>query len=260
MSVGNTIGRMVGQPPASSKPPEMANPIAQLFQGLQQLIPMWQQLSGLIQQLMGGGGGGGGGGGAAPGGAPSGGASPGGSAPGGGAAANGGAQDSANTSDPTRPGSSSPQPTAARLALGLDADGGVESLGALRDRLTRLGRAIRPAPGAMEGTPRPDQAATQGISREILQAALQTSGTPGRPVHQLALDALQRTATALAQGAPSTPQAAQALDTAATMAGMRNANGPVLQMLQQVLGIFQQALSLMQKIKPATGGGKVRER
>lgn len=130
----------------------------------------------------------------------------------------------------------------------------------MRDRLTRLGRAIRPAPGAMEGTPRPDQAATQGISREILQAALQASGTPGRPVHQLTLDALQDTATTLARGAPSTPQAVQAVDTAATMAGMRNTNGPVLQMLQQVLGIFQQALSLMQKIKPATGGGKVRER
>ena len=135
---------------------------------------------------------------------------------------------------------------------------GLDNFGALRDRLTRLGRAVRPTPESMEGTPRPDQAATRHISQEVLRAAMEVSGVPGRPVHQLDLNRLQETATALARSAPSTPQAVQAVDNAATMAGMRNANGPVLQMLQQVLGIFQQALSLMQKIKAATGGAKVR--
>ncbi len=62
MAVGNTIGRMVGQSPAKKAPMEMANPIALLSQGLRQLIPIFHQLQGITQQLMGGGGGGGGGG------------------------------------------------------------------------------------------------------------------------------------------------------------------------------------------------------
>jgi hypothetical protein len=58
MATGNTIGRMVGQSAAKPGPVGGANPSASLPQGLQQAMPMLQQLQGMIQQLAGGGGGG----------------------------------------------------------------------------------------------------------------------------------------------------------------------------------------------------------
>ncbi|AUX44037.1 uncharacterized protein SOCE26_054970 [Sorangium cellulosum] len=51
MATGNTIGRIVGQSPARAVPPEQANPVVQLVQGVERLVPMWQQLDGLAQQL-----------------------------------------------------------------------------------------------------------------------------------------------------------------------------------------------------------------
>lgn len=72
MGNANTIGRMVGQSPASKGSPQGANPAMQVLQQIQQLQSMFQQLSGMIQQLAGGVEGGGGA--AAPGGAPAAGA------------------------------------------------------------------------------------------------------------------------------------------------------------------------------------------
>ncbi|WP_437594695.1 hypothetical protein [Sorangium sp. So ce1000] len=51
MGTGNTIGRIVGQSPVRAVPPELANPAVQLFQGVERLVPMWQQLEGLVRQL-----------------------------------------------------------------------------------------------------------------------------------------------------------------------------------------------------------------
>ncbi|KYF66041.1 hypothetical protein BE15_24425, partial [Sorangium cellulosum] len=59
MATGNTIGRIVGQSPVRAVPVEQANPVVvQLFRGVERLVPMWQQLEGLAQQLMSGGRGG----------------------------------------------------------------------------------------------------------------------------------------------------------------------------------------------------------
>ncbi|WP_437494713.1 hypothetical protein WME75_23315 [Sorangium sp. So ce1014] len=55
MGTGNTIGRIVGQSPVRAVLPELANPVVQLVQGAERLVPMWQQLDGLVQQLGGGG-------------------------------------------------------------------------------------------------------------------------------------------------------------------------------------------------------------
>ncbi len=220
MAVGNTIGRMVGQSPAKKAPMEMANPIALLSQGLQQLIPMFQQLQGIIQQLMGGGGGG----------------------------------PSAPTSSP------SPGVTPSTLgAAATDARPLIESPEALRQRLTELGQSLRTRPESMDGPPRSDQAQTRAITDSILQSVMSVAGPRGSAVHETALANLANTVTQVAGQAPSTAQSAQAVDNAATMARMRGAGGPVLQMLQQVLGMFQQALSLIQGLKPKTNGAQIKK-
>ncbi|MGK3983766.1 hypothetical protein WME99_12060 [Sorangium sp. So ce136] len=59
MATGNTIGRIVGQSPARPVPPEQANPVVQLAEGVQQLAARWQQLGGRLGQLLGAGRGGG---------------------------------------------------------------------------------------------------------------------------------------------------------------------------------------------------------
>ncbi|XXY50068.1 hypothetical protein WME91_02815 [Sorangium sp. So ce269] len=59
MATGNTIGRIVGQSPARPVPPEQANPVVQLAEGVQQLAARWQQLGGRLPQLLGAGRGGG---------------------------------------------------------------------------------------------------------------------------------------------------------------------------------------------------------
>jgi hypothetical protein len=57
----------------------------------------------------------------------------------------------------------------------------------------------------------------------------------------------------LARAAPSPAQAAQAVDNAATMARMRGAGAPVMQMMQKSLGMFQQLLSVLQKLSKSNG-------
>lgn len=226
MAVGNTIGRMVGQSPAKKSPMEMANPIALLSQGLQQLIPMFQQLQGMIQQLMGGGGGGGGGGGS-----PS------------------------ASAAPATPGAATPTGGSANP----EASAPFETPEALRQRLTELGQSLRTRADSMDGPARPDQSLTRSITESILGATMTASGPRGSAVHEVTLQNLGDTVTQLAGGAPSAAQSAQAIDNAATMARMRGAGGPVLQMLQQVLGMFQQALSLIQGLKPKTNGAQIKK-
>lgn len=223
MAVGNTIGRIVGQSPASTSPPTMANPIAQLFQGLQQLIPMWQQLQGLIQQLSGGGGAGGG---ASPTPAPSGSLS--------------------TTGAPA----TSPSP-----------EGGdtLRSTADLQARLIALGQRVRVRGDAMEGPARADQRLTRELTNEMLRQAMIASGPRGSAVHQLTLDATEARIAGLAEQAPSPAQAAQAVGNAATMANGRGAGAPVMQMLQKVMGIFQQALSLLQGLQKRSNGAQIKK-
>ena len=203
MATGNTIGRMVGQSPAKKGSVDTANPIALLSQGLQQLVPMWQQLQGMIEQLAGGGGGGGGGGGAAP-----------------------------AASEEGEP---------------------IESPEALRARLTELGARLRTGPSDMEGAPRGDQVRTRQITEAIAREALRASGPRGSAVHELTLLNTEARVAELARAAPSAAQAAQAVDNAATMARMRGAGAPVMQMLQKALGMFQQVLSVLQKVSKSNG-------
>ncbi|XXX71825.1 hypothetical protein WMF30_29685 [Sorangium sp. So ce134] len=210
MGSGNTIGRIVGQTPARAVPVELANPVVELFQGVERLVPMWRQLEGLVQQLGGGGA----------------------------AAARGGASGEG-------PG-----------ARGLGDVASPEELGA---RLTELGRLVRTPPEAMDGPARPDQIRTRQIAEEILRQAMEVSGPRGRPVHELALGAARERIEALAGTAPSPAQAAQAVANAATMAQMRGANGPVLEMLRSVLAGLQQALRLLQGITGRTDGAQIRK-
>ncbi|MFO0650150.1 MAG: hypothetical protein U0326_28270 [Polyangiales bacterium] len=227
MAVGNTIGRIVGQSPASTSPPTMANPIAQLFQGLQQLIPMWQQLQGLIQQLGGGGGGGGGAGGGA---------------------------------SPTPAPSGSPSTTGAP-ATSPSPEGGdaLRSTTDLQARLIALGQRVRVRGDAMEGPARADQRLTRELTNEMLRQAMIASGPRGSAVHQLTLDATEARIAGLAGQAPSPAQAAQAVGNAATMANGRGAGAPVMQMLQKVMGIFQQALSLLQGLQKRSNGAQIKK-
>lgn len=223
MAVGNTIGRIVGQSPASTSPPNMANPIAQLFQGLQQLIPMWQQLQGLIQQLGGGGGGG------------------------------GGAQPSAPSPAP------STSPSAAPASAAGAAGDSLRSPAELQASLTDLGQRLRARPETMEGPPRPDQRLTRALTDEILRQAMIASGPRGSAVHQLTLDTTEARVADLAAQAPSPAQAAQAVGNAATMANGRGAGAPVMQMLQKLMGMFQQALSLLQGLQKRTNGAQIKQ-
>lgn len=224
MAVGNTIGRIVGQSPASTSPPNMANPIAQLFQGLQQLMPMWQQLQGLIQQLGGGGGGGGG------------------------------------SPSPSPAPSSSPSTTGAPATSPSPAGGDTfRSTADLQARLTDLGQRVRVRADAMEGPARPDQRFTRELTNEMLRQAMIASGPRGSAVHQLTLDATEARVADLAAQAPSPAQAAQALGNAATMANGRGAGAPVMQMLQKLMGMFQQALSLMQGLQKRTNGAQIKK-
>lgn len=232
MAKGNTIGRMVGQGPASKSPPDMANPLVTMSQGLQQMVSAWQGLSGLVQQIMGlAKGAGGGGGGGAPGGAP-----------GPAAGAPRGAEDGASGGAP---------------GAALDLARGVGDLSQLASRLTALGATLRPGASTLEGPPDDLSRAVRTTTDAIVSRAVGLQAN-GRSVHQLDLDAAQADISRLAGALPSPVQATQALDAANTLARMQGASGPVLQMLQQVLGVFQQALQLMQKIKPGTDGAKVR--
>ncbi|AUX33659.1 MULTISPECIES: hypothetical protein [Sorangium] len=212
MGSGNTIGRIVGQTPARAVPVELANPVVQLFQGVERLAPMWRQLEGLVQQLGGGG--------------------------------RGGA--------PAARGGASGEGTGARGA------GDVASPEELAARLTALGRLVRTPAEAMDGPARPDQIRTRRITEEILRQAMEVSGPRGRPVHALALGAARERIEALAGTAPSPAQAAQAVENAATMALMRGANGPVLEMLRSVLAGLQQALRLIQGIPGRNDGAQIR--
>lgn len=213
MATGNTIGRIVGQSPVRAVPPELANPVVQLFQGVERLAPMWQQLDGLVQQLGGGGRG-------------------------------------------DAPASRGGSPGAGPGARGL---GDVASPEELCAQLTELGRLVRTPPEAMEGPARPDQIRTRRITEEILRQAMEVSGPRGQPVHALSLDAARERIAALAGTAPSPAQAAQAVGNAATMALMRGANRPVLEMLQAVLAGLQQALRLVQGITGRTDGAQIRK-
>lgn len=112
----------------------------------------------------------------------------------------------------------------------------------------------------MEGRPRPDQALTRSITEEIVRVAVAASSEPGRPVPLATLDLTQSTVQALAERAPSPAQAVQAVGNAATQAQGRGASPPVLQMLQQVMGIFQQALSLIQGMKRKTNGAQIKRK
>ncbi|KYF78546.1 hypothetical protein BE18_17520, partial [Sorangium cellulosum] len=58
--------------------------------------------------------------------------------------------------------------------------------------------------------------------------------------------------------APTPAQAAQAVENAATMALMRGANGPVLEMLRSVLAGLQRALRLVQGITGRNDGAQIR--
>ena len=51
----------------------------------------------------------------------------------------------------------------------------------------------------------------------------------------------------------------QALGNAATMANGRGAGAPVMQMLQKLMGMFQQALSLMQGLQKRTNGAQIKK-
>ncbi|WP_437805339.1 hypothetical protein [Sorangium sp. So ce1078] len=215
MATGNTIGRIVGQTPVRAVPAEQANPAVQLFQGLERLVPMWRQLGGLAQQLMGGG-------------------------RGGAVAALGGLIGGAS-------GAGAP---------GTRDVASPEELGA---RLTELGRLVRTPPEAMDGPARPDQRRTRQITEEILGLAMHVSGPRGQPVHELALGAARERIEALAVTASSPAQAAQAVGNALTMAQMRGANGPVLEMLRSVLAGLQQALGLIQGITGRTDGAQIRK-
>ncbi|WP_437879007.1 hypothetical protein [Sorangium sp. So ce513] len=197
MATGNTIGRIVGQSPVRAVPVEGANPVVELFQGLERLVPMWQQLEGLAQQLTGGG-------------------------------------------------------------AGAPGPGGVASVEELGARLTELGRVVRTPPEAMDGPARPEQRRTRQITEEMLRVAMDVSGPRGQPVHELALGAARDRIEALAATAPSPARAAQAVGNALTMAQMRGANGPVLEMLRSVLAGLQQALGLLQGITGRNDGAQIR--
>ncbi|WP_437292240.1 hypothetical protein [Sorangium sp. So ce406] len=213
MAAGNTIGRIVGQSPVRAVPAEQANPAVQLFQGVARLVPMWQQLEGIVQLLAGGG-------------------------RGGAAAAFGGARGG---------GAGAPGP------------GGVASAEELGARLTELGRLVRTPPEAMDGPARPDQARTRQITEEILRQAMDVSGPRGQAVHARSLGAARERIEALAATAPSPAQAAQAVGNALTMAQMRGANAPVLEMLRSVLAGLQPALRLIQGITGRTDGAQIRK-
>ncbi|KYG03362.1 hypothetical protein BE21_52055 [Sorangium cellulosum] len=128
----------------------------------------------------------------------------------------------------------------------------------LAARLAALGRLVRTPPEAMDGPARPDQVRTRQITEEILRQAMEVSGPRGQPVHALALGAARERIAALAGTAPSPAQAAQAVENAATMALMRGANGPVLEMLRSVLAGLQQALRLIQGITGRNDGAQIR--
>jgi len=208
MGNANTIGRMVGQSPASKGSPQGANPAMQLLQQLQQLQSMFQQLSGMIQQLAGGGGGGGGGGAAPPGGAPAAGA---------------------------------PAGEAERAGAPFTDTAGLQA------RLTALGGALRPSPESMEGPPSPAQALRRAATESIVARALEVGGPQVPAAHRLDLERLAQFATETARALPTPAQGAQAVDAAETMARMRGAGAPTVQTLQQVLGLMQQAMSMMQQ-------------
>ncbi|WP_199694367.1 hypothetical protein, partial [Sorangium cellulosum] len=131
-----------------------------------------------------------------------------------------------------------------------------EELGA---RLTELGRLVPTPPEAMDGPARPDQRRTRQITEEILGLAMQVSGPRGQPVHEFALGAARERIEALAATAPSPAQAAQAVGNALTMALMRGANGPVLEMLRSVLAGLQKALGLIQGITGRNDGAQIRK-
>ncbi|WP_437663450.1 hypothetical protein [Sorangium sp. So ce1182] len=215
MATGNTIGRIVGQSPARPVPPEQANPVVQLSEGVQQLAARWQQLGGRLRQLLGEGRGGG-----------------------------------------PRQGGGALLAGAGDGALG---PGDVASREELAARLTELGRLLRASPEAMARPPRPDQFQTRRITEEILQQAMDVSGPRGQPVHALSLGAARERIAALAGSAPSPAQAVQAVENAATMAQMRGANAPVLEVLRSVLADVQKALDLIQGIQGKTNGAQIRK-
>ncbi|XYI03728.1 hypothetical protein ACMHYB_29770 [Sorangium sp. So ce1128] len=140
--------------------------------------------------------------------------------------------------------------------------GDVASPGELAARLTELGRLLRASPEAMARPPRPDQFQTRRITEEILQQAMDVSGPRGQPVHELSLGAARERIAALAGSAPSPAQAVQAVENAATMAQMRGANAPVLEMLQSVLADVQKALDVIHGIQGKQGrndGAQIRK-
>ena len=210
MAVGNTIGRIVGQSPASKGSPQESNPAVKLPQSLQQLVQMGQQLSGMVQQLAGGGSGGAGG---------AGGASP-------------------------------------LAALG-GAGGLLKSAGDLQGQLTQLGALVQTTPGEMEGAPSSGQQKASQLTQEILKQAMAVSKPPGSPVHAPSLDKASESITALANGASSPAQAVQSLGNATTLAQGKGASPPVLQMLQSLLGKFQQTLQQAQGLKGGTNGAQI---
>ncbi|WP_438031108.1 hypothetical protein [Sorangium sp. So ce233] len=145
------------------------------------------------------------------------------------------------------------------VGAGAPGPGGVASPEGLGARLTELGRVVRTPPEAMDGPARPDQRRTRQITEEILGLALRVSGPRGQPVHELALGAARERIEALAATAPSPAQAAQAVGNALTMAQMRGANAPVLEMLRSVLAGLQKALGLIQGITGRTDGAQIRK-
>ncbi|AUX19749.1 uncharacterized protein SOCEGT47_002010 [Sorangium cellulosum] len=146
-------------------------------------------------------------------------------------------------------------PGAVDAALGA-AD--VASLAELGARLAEIGSRLRASPEAMERPPRPDQFETRRLTEEMLRQAMEVSGPRVQPVHALSLAAARERIAALAGQAPSPAQAAQAVENAATMAQMRGANGPVLAMLQSVLGELRRALALIQGIQGRADGAQIR--
>ncbi|WP_437961606.1 hypothetical protein WME76_19495 [Sorangium sp. So ce119] len=145
------------------------------------------------------------------------------------------------------------------VGAGAPVPGGVASAEELGARLTELGRLVRTPPEAMDGPARPDQSRTRQITEEILRQAMDVSGPRGQAVHALSLGAARERIEALAATAPSPAQAAQAVGNALTMAQMRGANAPVLEMLRSVLAGLQQALRLIQGITGRTDGAQIRK-
>ena len=129
----------------------------------------------------------------------------------------------------------------------------VETPEALAARLTELGERVRPTAASMEGRPSIDLARAQAVTQRLVGLTLGVSGTPGQPVDRRLIEAAIPEAARIAAELQAEPLARQAVDNAATMARMRGANRPAMEILEKIKSTYEAVKGIIESVKKLAG-------